>query len=306
MNTKIKGQFYRGRFAPSPSGPLHFGSLTSALASYLDAKANNGEWLVRIEDIDPPREVEGSDKLILDSLVAHGMQWDKDILYQSSRSQAYEEALIQLASGALIFYCSCTNKLLKKYREKSSVGESILANGVYPGICREHSRYQSECSLRLKISNQIFLFHDAVYGLISQDLNTEVGDFILKRRDGLYAYQLAVVIDDIYQGITDIVRGVDLLDSTPRQLYLYQCLNAQAPNYKHLPLALLPDGKKLSKQTGAKALDNAKAAQNIFAALQFLGQAPPDELLSESVENLIKWGVKHWHISKITTQDTVI
>ena len=306
MNTEIKGQFYRGRFAPSPSGPLHFGSLTSALASYLDARANNGEWLVRIEDIDPPREVTGSDKLILDSLQAHGMQWDGDVLYQSSRTEAYDAALIELAKKHLLFYCSCTHKQLKEFREKNSDTESILANGVYPGLCREHTDYRSECSIRLKINEQIFLFHDKVYGLVSQDLITEVGDFVLKRRDGLYAYQLAVVVDDIYQGVTDIVRGVDLLDSSPRQLYLYQCLNAHPPNYTHLPLALLPDGKKLSKQTGAKALDNTKAAENIFTALSFLGQNPPKELHAEPVNVLINWGIKHWDISKISTQDTVI
>ncbi len=306
MDTQTKGQFYRGRFAPSPSGPLHFGSLVSALASYLDARANKGEWLVRIEDIDPPREVPGSDKRILDSLLAHGMQWDGDILYQSSRTDAYEAALHELSKNELIFFCSCTNKQLKEYRLKHPKNESMLASGVYPGICREQKRYKDQCSQRLKINEQIFLFHDAVYGLVSQNLSDEVGDFVLKRRDGLYAYQLAVVVDDIHQGINNIVRGTDLLDSTPRQLYLYQCLNAQAPNYKHLPLALLSDGKKLSKQTGAPALNNMEAPENIFAALRFLGQKPPLELQGESVNNIISWGITHWDSHKICPQDIVI
>ena len=306
MSDKTKGQFYRGRFAPSPSGPLHFGSLTSALASYLDAKANNGEWLVRIEDIDPPREVKFSDKQILNSLEAHALHWDGDILYQSTRSDAYESALEKLNQQNRLFYCSCTHKQLRKLRENNSTDKSTLANGVYPGICRKHTSYRDECAIRLIVDNQAMLYHDAVYGLIAQDLTTEVGDYVLKRRDGLYAYQLAVVVDDIYQGISDIVRGIDLLDSTPRQLYLYQCLNAKAPNYKHLPLALLENGKKLSKQTGAQALDDSNASANLCAALKFLGQEPTDELWFESVENILIWGIQHWNISKISMQDIVI
>ena len=306
MDNKIKGQFYRGRFAPSPSGPLHFGSLTSALASYLDAKANNGEWLVRIEDIDPPREVSGSDKLILQSLEKHGLHWDGDILYQSSRHEAYETAIKCLEDQKRLFYCACTYKQLKELRAKNTADKSILANRIYPGLCREQSAYKKECALRLKVDEQTFIFHDAVYGLISQNLKSEVGDFVLKRRDGLYAYQLAVVVDDIYQGITDIVRGVDLLDSTPRHLYLYQCLNAKTANYKHLPLALLPNGKKLSKQTGASGLDDEKAAINLCLALNFLGQETPIELQFESIESIIMWAIKHWDISTIITQDTVI
>jgi len=209
MNNIIKGQFYRGRFAPSPSGPLHFGSLTSALASYLDAKANRGEWLVRIEDIDPPREIVGSDTLILRSLEAHGLHWDGEILYQSTRVHAYEMTLKDLASKGLLFYCSCTNKQLKAFRARHSENKSILTNGAYPGICRKHLKPRKDCAIRLKVDNQTILFHDRVYGLVAQNLVSELGDFVLKRRDGLYAYQLAVVIDDIYQGITDVVRGVE-------------------------------------------------------------------------------------------------
>ena len=306
MDNIIKGQFYRGRFAPSPSGPLHFGSLTSALASYLDAKANNGEWLVRIEDIDPPREILGSDKLILQSLEAHGLDWDGDILYQSSRYAAYESALKFIEEQKRVFYCDCTYKQLKEHRAKNTANKSILANGIYPGICREQTTYKNECAIRLIVDEQKFIFHDAVYGLISQDLKSEVGDFALKRRDGLYAYQLAVVVDDIYQGITDIVRGADLLDSTARQLYLYQCLNASTANYKHLPLALLANGKKLSKQTGAAQLEDKNAALNLYQALNFLGQEPPTELQFESIESIIMWAIKHWTISTISTQDTVI
>jgi len=306
MNTQTKGQFYRGRFAPSPSGPLHFGSLTSALASYLEAKTNHGEWLVRIEDIDPPREVAGSDTLILKSLEAHGLQWDGDILYQSSRTDAYEAALDYLTKKNLLFYCSCTHKQLKEYRQQHFVNNSTLSNGVYPGICHEHTNYREDCAIRLRVDAQSILFHDAVYGLNAQDLTNDVGAFVLKRRDGLFAYQLAVVIDDIYQGITDIVRGVDLLDSSPRQLYLYQCLDTLAPNYAHLPLALMPSGKKLSKQTGASGLNNAQAQNNIFNALTFLGQNPPPELKFESVESLLQWAKSHWTISSISTQDTVI
>lgn len=314
MSKEPKGQIYVGRFAPSPSGPLHFGSLVAALGSYLQARSHNGKWLVRMEDLDPPREMPGADTLILNSLEAHGMHWDGDVMYQSERHEAYESALEQLQQTGSIFYCSCSNKQLKELRQRvdpttepnSDNGSGILSSGVYPGICREQKSFKKNCAIRLQVNKNNFSFNDLVYGKYSQNLAKDVGDFILKRRDGLYAYQLAVVVDDIEQGITAVVRGVDLLDSTPRQLYLYDRLNAKPPSYLHLPLALLPDRKKLSKQTGAPALLDENAADNLMAALQFLGLNTPDNLAHEPVENILKWGVLHWSVSNIPTQDSVI
>ncbi|MBT8141894.1 MAG: tRNA glutamyl-Q(34) synthetase GluQRS [Gammaproteobacteria bacterium] len=304
--TTSKGQIYRGRFAPSPSGPLHFGSLLAALGSFLQARVQQGKWLVRIEDLDPPREIPGADKLILNSLETHGLHWDEALMYQSQRSEAYEHTLQELHKQGLLFYCDCSNKQIRARQNSEKLERSLLASGVYPGTCRSQTEHRENCGIRLRVSDQILMFKDRVYGLEAQDLKNEVGDFVLKRRDGLYAYQLAVVVDDIAQNITEIVRGVDLLDSTPRQLYLYQCLGASPPDYLHLPLALSPDKKKLSKQTGAKALDDKNAARNLTDALVVLGQAPPKHLHQESVKSILDWAISHWNVSSIPSQSTVI
>ena len=306
MSKTPKGQIYRGRFAPSPSGPLHFGSLIAALGSYLQARSLSGEWLVRIEDLDPPRESPGADILILKSLEAHGLNWDGDIMYQSQRHDAYEQALSQLEDNEHLFYCSCTNKQLKSLQKNTNNIESTLRNGVYPGICRTHKKFRENCAIRMLVNDKIISFTDKVYGEVNQNLQNEVGAFVLKRRDGLYAYQLAVVVDDIAQGINEVVRGVDLLDSTPRQLFLYQCFNTTPPDYLHLPLALMTDKKKLSKQTGAEALHDDAATRNLISALQFLGQTTPEHLNQEPVNTIINWGISNWDVSKIPTQDIVI
>jgi len=290
MNTQ--GQIYRGRFAPSPSGPLHFGSLIAAVASYCQAKANDGVWLVRMEDIDPPREQAGADSLIMQCLEAHGLYWDETVTYQSQRTDAYEAVLYALGEFNKLFYCSCSRKSLRAQLANST---ETFTTTVYPGTCR-----------RLRVTDQVIQFTDRVYGDYSQDLGKEVGDFVLKRRDGLYAYQLAVVVDDIAQGITEVVRGVDLIDSTPRQIYLYQCLDATPPEYVHLPLALLADGNKLSKQTGAIAVDNSKASKNLYNVLNFLGQGLIPSMQYIPVDEILTWAVQNWNINRVGTNSKVI
>ncbi|MGV8837301.1 tRNA glutamyl-Q(34) synthetase GluQRS, partial [Cellvibrio sp.] len=229
-----EGSGYIGRFAPSPSGHLHFGSLVSALASYLDAKANRGRWLVRIEDLDPPREQAGAANAILQTLDDHGLHWDGEIVYQSQRSQAYEACLDALLQAKLAYHCTCSRQDL------------TTMGGIYDGRCRNRSVDSHQiCSLRLKLydlpdrtSPDLIQFEDLIQGIQTQNLRTQAGDQILKRRDGFYAYQLAVVVDDIAQGITHIIRGSDLLDVTGRQLFFFDLLGAPLPQFGHVPLAM--------------------------------------------------------------------
>lgn len=275
---------YRGRFAPSPTGPLHLGSLISALASYLDARAHDGTWLVRIEDLDPPREQAGAAESILESLQAHGLQWDEEPLYQSSRQAAHEEALQQLEQQNLLFACSCS---------RADIAATARRHGpegpIYPGTCRLGLRGETRGrTLRFKVGEALIRFADRQQGLCRQSLADEVGDFVLRRADGLIAYQLAVVVDDAWQGITHVVRGHDLLLSTPRQIYLQQCLGLPTPQYLHHDLICGDDGDKLSKQTGAAALNNEQAVDNLRLAMTFLGlQRSADEItpnLQQSLE----------------------
>ncbi|HSC67659.1 MAG TPA: tRNA glutamyl-Q(34) synthetase GluQRS [Cellvibrio sp.] len=287
---------YIGRFAPSPSGPLHFGSLVSALASYLDAKASGGQWLVRMEDLDPPREQPGAAGEILRSLADHGLHWDGEVIYQSRRHQAYQACLDALIAAELAYPCTCSRQ------ELASMG------GIYDGRCRTRHPVAGEAySLRLKlydlpghcIAEQI-QFNDLIQGLQTQNLRTQAGDQILKRRDGYYAYQLAVVVDDIAQGITHIIRGSDLLEVTGRQLFFYGLLGASLPHFGHVPLAMQANGQKLSKQNHAKAIDGKLASKNLWRGLEFLGQNPPADLADSSTRELLDWGLHHWQRSAIT------
>ena len=239
-----------GRFAPSPTGPLHFGTLVAALGSYLLAKCSGGRWLLRIEDLDPPRVVPGAAETMLRLLEQLGFEWDGEIVYQSQRYARYQQILEQLDQDGRVFDCSCTRREIL-----ASAPHSGEEGPVYPGTCRGGARgKRSERAIRLRVANEDISYRDGVFGLQKQNLEEEVGDFILHRVDGLFAYQLAVVVDDIDTGITQVVRGADLLSSTPRQLYLYQCLNVAPPDYFHLPLAFGDNGKKLSKI--AKLLKN--------------------------------------------------
>jgi glutamyl-Q tRNA(Asp) synthetase len=252
----MAGNTYRGRFAPSPTGPLHLGSLVAALGSYLDAKAHGGEWLVRMEDIDTPRTVPGAADDILRTLERFGLEWDGPVLYQSTRIGTYEAAFEDLRKRDLIFPCGCFRK--------------DVVNR-YPGTCRHGIRGRLDTpSWRFRVSGEIVHFEDRRLGPQSQNVQEYVGDFVLKRADGLFAYQLAVVVDDAYQGITDVVRGEDLLDSTARQILLQRALGFPQPRYLHLPLVLNETGQKLSKQNGATALDPNRVEELLALARTLL------------------------------------
>lgn len=293
---------YIGRFAPSPSGPLHFGSLVTALASYLDAKANKGLWLVRMEDLDPPREQAGAADLILKSLEDHQLYWDGPVLYQSQRDQAYEDCLQYLLKKDWVYACDCSRQNLQ------------ATEGIYSGRCRNRQdQVKSPYALRLKlydlpgyISEETLVFDDLIQGSQSQNLRHDAGDIILKRRDGFYAYQLAVVLDDIEQQISHIIRGRDLLDLTARQIFFFQLLQKPVPEFGHLPLALMPNGQKLSKQNQAPALVTSAAVENLWRALVFLGQNPLVELKQSSVSELLAWAVQHWDLDKVPRQDFLV
>lgn len=281
---------YRGRFAPSPTGPLHFGSLVAAVGSYLEARKHGGEWLVRIEDLDPPREMRGADRLILDTLEHYGFEWDGEVIYQSHRHEYYLNALDRLQQQGLLYRCGCSRK------EIAERGEQLgLPLGVYPGTCRtRQADSRQQHALRLLTEGQQMEFIDAIQGTIRQNLATEVGDFVLRRADGPFAYQLAVAVDDAEQGITEVVRGSDLLDSTPRQILLQRYLGYPTPAYRHLPVAINNEGLKLSKQTFAPALERDNPLPSLWQALAFLGQKPPAELLEGEVSSFWRWAVAQW------------
>lgn len=270
---------YMGRFAPSPSGPLHIGSLVTALASYLDARANRGQWLLRMEDIDPPREQAGAAQQIINSLISHGLIWDGDIFWQSQRSAAYDTYLQQLLDNNLAYYCNCSRRQLAPKQ------------GLHIGACR-HPGSPGSSAIRLRTPNETIHFEDRIQGSQSR-AQADIGDPVLKRKDGLYAYQLAVVVDDAEQGITDIVRGVDLLDATAWQIHLQNTLGLPPVRYCHIPVIVGSDGHKLSKQSFAPALDDSRATDNLRSALHYLQQSPPPDTLTDSTA-LLTWATAHW------------
>ncbi|MFM0396503.1 tRNA glutamyl-Q(34) synthetase GluQRS [Paraburkholderia phytofirmans] len=262
---------YRGRFAPSPTGPLHFGSLVSALASWLDARAHRGAWLVRVEDIDGPRTVPGAAEDILATLERFGMHADEPPVWQSTRMVSYQEALEQLKANGVIYPCGCTRKEIADSLLNARTRNTTLA---YPGTCRDGLHGKPARAWRLRVpdgDSAIITFEDRWQGKQTQNLATEVGDFVLKRADDQWAYQLAVVVDDADAGITHIVRGADLMDSTARQIYLQRCLGVPTPAYLHVPVVTNEEGEKLSKQNGATALDSDKPLEALCAAARHLG-----------------------------------
>ncbi|HFB66459.1 MAG TPA: tRNA glutamyl-Q(34) synthetase GluQRS [Aeromonadales bacterium] len=274
---------YIGRFAPSPSGPLHFGSLVAAVASYLQARSNQGKWLVRIEDIDPPRESKGAADSILRTLENFHLCWDDNVIYQSEHMDRYQQCLHQLYQQQQTYFCTCSRKAIKK------------VSPFYQGHCRHQRKQPSkDFSIRFYNPEPLTQFYDEHAGKLLFPLESFEHDFILKRKDGLFAYQLAVVVDDMDEAITEVVRGADLLDSTPRQIQLFQSFARTAPRYLHLPLVLGKDGDKLSKLTHAEPVDNAPANQQLFKALQFLQQSPPATLQKAPVNELLQWALSHW------------
>ena len=289
---------YRGRFAPSPTGPLHFGSLVAALGSYLDAKHHGGQWLVRIEDLDPPREVPGAAQQMLDALERFGLEWDGPVVYQSRRVEYYREALARLRQTGLCYPCGCTRKEIRQHNARSTpTGKAGL---IYPGTCRRGlPRGRSAAVTRIRTPSQSLGLEDLLQGHYAQWLERDCGDFILLRRDGYFAYQLAVVVDDFQQGVTRVVRGCDLLNSTPRQIYLQQLLHYPIPTYLHLPVAVDANGRKLSKQTGAMPLSLERREHTLIKALDFLGQTHPAESIKQDMSHILSWAVDHWDLTPL-------
>ncbi len=284
---------YRGRFAPSPTGPLHFGSLAAAVGSYLDAKKNCGVWLVRMEDLDTPRCMPGAADNILRTLEAYGLHWNEAVMYQSQRTAAYEDALNKLKAAGVVYPCCCTRK---------EIADSALhgiEGPVYPGTCRNGIPQNKPARAWRVLSNGSIAFNDLLQGCISQHVENEIGDFVVKRADGLFAYQLAVVVDDAFQNITHVVRGSDLLASTPRQIHLQQLLGLPTPVYMHLPIAINERGEKLSKQTLAPAITTKDVAATLFSVLHFLQQQPPSELKAGSAVELLNWAVTNWQPERV-------
>ena len=290
---------YRGRFAPSPTGPLHFGSLVAAVGSYLDAKHHHGTWLVRMEDIDTPRCVPGAADDILRTLAAFGLHGDAPVIYQSRRAAAYEQALHTLQANGAAYPCGCTRKEIS---DSALLG---IEGAVYPGTCRhgipagrEGRAWRVRTDRTLPCRGSV-KFNDALQGRITQHLESEIGDFVVKRADGLFAYQLAVVVDDAHQGITHVVRGADLLASTPRQIHLQGLLGLPTPHYMHLPVAVNETGEKLSKQTLAEAVDTAQPVAALWRALSFLRQHPPQALRKVNLEALWAWARQNWRAENL-------
>jgi len=290
---------YRGRFAPSPTGPLHFGSLVAAVGSYLDARGNGGEWLVRMEDVDTPRNVPGAAEDILRTLEAFGFEWDGVVLWQSRRFTAYAAALEELKASGLAYGCACSRKEIADSAPRPAVDGGL----AYPGTCRNGlPPGRAVRAWRLRVNDAETAFVDRLQGRQAQNLERDVGDFVLRRADGLYAYQLAVAVDDEFQGISDVVRGADLIASTPRQIWLQRCLGYATPRYAHLPVATNAAGEKLSKQTRAPALRVEQAGETLVAALNFLGQKAPEGLASAGLREIWGWAFGHWSFAAIPRQ----
>ncbi|MEO5342317.1 MAG: tRNA glutamyl-Q(34) synthetase GluQRS [Gammaproteobacteria bacterium SHHR-1] len=284
---------YCGRFAPSPTGTLHFGSLVAALASYADARAAAGRWLVRIENLDPPREVPGSADRILRALEAFGFAWDGPVLYQSERSTLYREVCEDLKRQGLAYVCSCSRKQI------AARAPSGIEGPIYPGSCRRAGLVdRTGRALRLLTQEQAIDFDDRIQGPLRQRVQSEFGDFVIRRADGPFAYQLAVVVDDWQQGVNQVVRGCDLLHSSTRQIHLQRCLGAPRPGYAHLPLVLDRQGRKLSKSSADQPLDPANPLPALRAAWGFLDQpAPPAQI--ERLDEFWDWALANWSLARI-------
>jgi glutamyl-Q tRNA(Asp) synthetase len=291
-----------GRFAPTPSGPLHFGSLVTALASFLSVRSRGGRWLVRIEDTDRERTVSGASDQILRSLESLSLNWDGEVLFQSRRENIYHEKMVFLLSQGVAYRCSCSRKSIGSGR-----GLGVDGTVIYPGTCRIKPLFPSNARVvRCRVPNEVRQFCDERRGVLSQNLEESVGDFVIFRADGCFAYNFAVVIDDAMQGVTEVMRGSDLLDSTLRQIYLQEVLGLPTPKYYHLPLVINEGGAKLSKQTFAQPILEEKASENLFLALRFLGQRPPQDLRGEEARTVVKWGVENFKIENIPLENREI
>lgn len=288
----MNSNHYVGRFAPSPSGDLHFGSLIAALGSFLQARANHGRWLVRIEDIDPPREIAGAALRILNTLENYGLHWDGDVLYQSQRHDAYQEILNNLYQQKRCYYCQCTRARVQHI------------GGVYDGHCRELHLPAKDAALRLHLLQPVYSFNDQHLGRLFSAHKLANEDFIIQRKDGLFAYNLAVVVDDYFQGVTEVVRGADLIGPTVRQIALYRHIGWSEPTYFHLPLVLDAEGNKLSKQNYAKPIPSNSPLPVLAKALTFLGQDLPSDWQDSTLEGLLVWSIKRWCSDRVPLQPT--
>jgi glutamyl-Q tRNA(Asp) synthetase len=284
-----------GRFAPSPTGPLHFGSLAAAVGSFCLARQAGGRWLLRMEDLDTPRVTPGAAEEIQRTLSSLGLEWDGEVLWQSRRVDRYRAALERLAGKGLVFPCACSRREIL-----ASAPHPGEEGPVYPGTCRHGlPAGRQPRALRLRVPAELVCFTDGVFGPVEQHLSTAVGDFVLHRADGLFAYQLAVVVDDAESGVNQVVRGEDLLGSTPRQIYLHACLDTPVPRYVHLPLVLTPAGEKISKRHGAVSANNP---ENVWQVLRFFGQAVPEELRRAPAREVLAWGVAQFDLGRVPTR----
>lgn len=286
---------YRGRFAPSPTGPLHLGSLYTALAGFCEARSRGGSWLVRIDDVDRLRCSPAHTGDILRTLELHGLYWDEAVLYQSQRDEIYRAALERLGADGRVFPCTCPRR------------ELAASGPVYPGTCR--TRYlhppPGGYALRLRVDEAAVGFDDRLQGRIEQNLRGEVGDFIVRRRDGIHAYHLATVIDDAEQDITEVLRGIDLLDSTPRQILLQERLGLLRPDYCHIPVLTDRGGIKLSKQAGARPVNSDTPSDNLWLTLKLTGLCPSPELLGAPPEEILAWAVAHWNVQYLPPERNI-
>jgi len=292
----MKPPAYRGRFAPSPTGPLHFGSIVTAIASHADARSHGGSWLLRIDDLDQTRCVDGMDARILRNLEDFGFEWDEPPVYQSQCTGAYQQALQQLARNGHTYACQCSRRQI---RESARSG---IEGPVYPDTCRELGLQDAPgLAVRLRTDDRPLSFSDRIFGTHIQHLHREIGDFVIRRADGYFAYQLAVVVDDKLAGITHVVRGEDLLNSTARQIYLQQLLGLASPVYLHVPLVYDDQGRKLSKRDRAHPVDEAHPLHTLLAAWDFLQQRPPDGE-PDGVEEFWQWAIAHWDPRRLREQ----
>lgn len=278
-----------GRFAPSPTGSLHLGSLVAALASYMIAKQKGGRWLVRIEDLDPPREIPGASHSILTTLEDFGLYWDGEVMYQSQQNSSYQQRLKELIGQQIVYQCDCSRKQIEQRHQ-----------GIYDGFCRHRAiTYEKDQAVRVKFSSGFESFYDEILADCRFNSKSDRQDFIVKRRDGLFAYQLAVVVDDIEQGVNHVVRGQDILDSTPRQNFLYHCFGHSVPKYYHLPLVKTSRGIKFSKRISSTPVDKNIATTVLLQALQHLGQDIDKDMASARPTEVINYYLKHWQTNKI-------
>lgn len=283
------GNGWIGRFAPTPSGSLHFGSLVAALGSYIIAKQKQGQWFLRIEDLDPPREIQGASTEIIKTLEAFGFEWDGKIVYQSQRSQYYQQALEKLKAKRLTYTCDCSRKQIQQRN-----------SGIYDRMCRDRNDgLTKEHAIRIKFNDLFCCFDDTILGQCVFKEAQDTQDFIIKRRDGLFAYQLAVVADDIEQGVNHVVRGADILDSTPRQNFIYQSLGVKPPAYYHLPLAVDEKDEMLSKSKFSPAIKQDKASQWLVKALKHLDQPIEADLEKSKPKEILDWSIKNWQLEKV-------